>query len=118
MMKNRDTQIIFHILLYCNKIKKSVEPFMGNLQEMKITKYEMNKDVCAFYLLQIGELVNVLSEEFKQKHKQIPWREIKGMRNVIAHHYGVADTTVIIETIDEDIPKLEEFCKILMDKTQ
>lgn len=40
------------------------------------------------------------------------------MRNVIVHHYGVADTTVIIETIDEDIPKLEEFCKILMDKTQ
>jgi uncharacterized protein with HEPN domain len=35
----------------------------------------------------IGEAARHLSEEFKQQHPDIPWREIVQQRNVIAHGY-------------------------------
>ena len=42
-------------------------------------------------ILQIGELVNRVSEETLKENVQIPWRMIRAMRNVFAHSYDRAD---------------------------
>jgi uncharacterized protein with HEPN domain len=39
-------------------------------------------------LMIVGEAANHVSEEFKEKHPEIPWRQIIGQRNVLAHEYG------------------------------
>ena len=62
-------------------------------------------------LLQIGELSNKLSEEFKTAHKQIPWRAIRGMRNVVAHEYGKIDVETVWETAENGTLELMEFCQ-------
>ena len=68
----------------------------------------------AMCILQIGELANSLSEEFRQStNAQIPWRMIRGMRNVLAHSYGEIDEEVIWETANRDIPYLKAFCEDL-----
>lgn len=36
-------------------------------------------------IIQIGELVSRLSDEFLEQHKYIPWHAIKSMRNLHAH---------------------------------
>ena len=53
-------------------------------------------------LAQIGELVRILSDEFKTAYGEIPWRKISGMRNHLIHGYGEIDWT--------DIPKFKEKC--------
>ena len=66
-------------------------------------------------ILQIGELANSLSEEFRQRtHAQIPWKMIRGMRNVLAHSYGEIDEEIIWETANHDIPFLKAFCSQVM----
>ena len=62
-------------------------------------------------ILQIGELSNHLSEEFKQQNKQIPWNEMRGIRNLMAHQYHSVDFEIIWDTSRIDIPALREFCK-------
>ena len=42
--------------------------------------------------------------------KEINWSYIRGMRNVIAHHYGKVDFDVIWSTVKQDIPILKDFC--------
>ena len=67
-------------------------------------------------ILQIGELANHLSEEFKQQHKQIPWNEMRGIRNLMAHQYHSVDFEIIWDTSRTDIPALREFCKDYLKK--
>lgn len=38
----------------------------------------------------------------------IPWRKVRGMRNVLAHRYGAIDVGVLWETITQDIPALRD----------
>lgn len=65
-------------------------------------------------LLQIGELANHLSEKFKNNHKQIPWKAICGMRNVVAHKYGKIDTATVWETSENGVEDLVNFCKTIL----
>jgi uncharacterized protein with HEPN domain len=46
------------------------------------------------------------SEEFKEAHNEISWREMKGMRNILIHEYHAASPKTIWETVTEDIPML------------
>ena len=57
------------------------------------------------------ELTNKLSEEFKSTHRQIPWRAIRGMRNVVAHEYGKIDVETVWETAENGTRELMEFCQ-------
>ena len=64
------------------------------------------RDACALRVLQIGENTNSLSEECRDRFSQIPWHEIVGLRNIIAHEYGDIDGEVLWEIATEDIPSL------------
>lgn len=61
-------------------------------------------------LMQIGELTIKLSQEFKDGHTEIPWRAIRGMRNVVAHEYGNIDEETVWETAEGGTQELKEFC--------
>lgn len=53
-------------------------------------------------LLQIGELTNSLSEEFLTTHPEIPWKQIRGFRNIIAHAYGTVEPSIVWEIITSE----------------
>ena len=59
-------------------------------------------------IIQIGEFVSGLDDDFVKKYSDIPWRQIKGMRNIYAHDYDIIDNDIIWETITEEIPELRE----------
>jgi uncharacterized protein with HEPN domain len=47
---------------------------------------EKMRAVC-MTLINIGELVKNLDDSFRENHKQIPWKEMAGLRDVAAHGY-------------------------------
>lgn len=62
-------------------------------------------------ILQIGELASHLSEVFKAEYAQIPWNEMRGIRNLMAHQYHSVDYEIIWNTACQDIPELAAFCQ-------
>ncbi len=70
----------------------------------------MFQDACCMCVVQIGELVNQLSEETKQRNPGIPWRVIKDTRNFYVHAYGSIDLPSVWATLTTDIPVLKESC--------
>ena len=54
----------------------------------------------------IGEAARCLSTTFQQAHREIPWREIIGQRNILAYEYGQIDHEILFKTTSEDIPVL------------
>ena len=54
----------------------------------------------------IGEAARRVSTSFMDAHPEIPWREIIGQRNVLAHEYGQIDHELLYNTAVEDLPAL------------
>ena len=51
----------------------------------------LSKEIVSFNVLQIGKLVKTLSPEFLSKYDKMPWKDIKGMRDIIGHGYGTIE---------------------------
>jgi uncharacterized protein with HEPN domain len=56
----------------------------------------------------VGEAASRLSKGFQDRHSDIPWRAIRGMRNLIAHDYGHIDHRAVWNTLASDFPTLAE----------
>ena len=54
----------------------------------------------------LGECSRRISPKTRQAHPAIPWQDIIGMRNIIAHEYGKIDLDEIWKTVQSDAPKL------------
>ena len=106
---NRDRDIILHILKYCNEIYLAIERFGNNKDAfMEDAVY---RNAVSMPVQQIGELAKHLSDEFLETHREIPWKEIKGMRTWFAHQYLDMDATIIWDVAQEGIPPLKTFCE-------
>ncbi len=70
---------------------------------------EKTKRAVCMTLINIGELVKTISQEFKIKHSSIPWREISGMRDIAAHKYQTLKMERVWNTIKKDIPMLKNY---------
>jgi len=67
-------------------------------------------DLLCMPLIVIGEMVKkidkITDQSFLKQYSDIPWGEIKGMRNIVVHDYFNIDAEEIFNTCIEDIPKL------------
>lgn len=113
MNLDRDINIIEKILSYCNQIDEAHTAFNKSYEEFKVNS--IYKNAVCLCLMQIGELTKNLSEEFKNNNPDIPWKQIKGMRNIVAHEYGHIDFETIWETTEDGVPALQEFCRKKLD---
>ena len=77
-VQERDLRILEHILTCCDQIDMAVERF-GHSFDL-FDSDPVYRNAVALCIVQIGELVGHLSDEFKAASGQIPWRQIKLMR--------------------------------------
>lgn len=73
------------------------------------------KEIICFNIFQIGELANSLSDEFTKEFNQIPWKQIKGMRNRIVHGYDTIDLEIVWNTANDSILLLREYCNSILE---
>ena len=107
-MKEYDVTILNKIIGYCDEIQKTHDFFKSDKNLFFDTeKGFVYRNSITMPILQIGELAKNLSEEFRQENKSIPWREIMGMRDIFAHHYGALDYDLAWNTSVEDVPGLK-----------
>ncbi|HEY3398479.1 MAG TPA: HepT-like ribonuclease domain-containing protein [Armatimonadota bacterium] len=54
----------------------------------------------------IGEAARRLSPETREKHPEIAWSDIVGMRHHLAHGYDTVDNDMLWDTVTKDLPLL------------
>ena len=54
----------------------------------------------------IGEAASHLSEDFIEKHPDLPWREMRDMRNIVVHEYFGVDNMIVWETLQKNLPPI------------
>lgn len=109
---DRDCSILEHIISYCVQIEETIRRF-GDSYAI-FSNDPIYRNAAALCILQIGELVGKLSEEFRAAHPGVPWRQIKAMRNIVAHSYGTIDPEVTWEVMTDDIPGLKSYCNRIL----
>lgn len=109
---DRDRNILEHMVSYCDQIEATIVRFGDNYSIF--SEDPIYRNAAALCIIQIGELVGKLSEDFRAAHPGVPWRQIKAMRNIVAHSYGTIDPEVTWEVMTEDIPELKAYCKGLL----
>ena len=108
-MNKGDMQRLSHIRVHCEDIAGFIERFGMDFDTFTGDRAYFN--AVSMCVLQIGELANGLSEEYREEtKKRMPWGMIRGMRNWLAHAYAEIDEEIIWETAVNDIPKLLNFC--------
>jgi uncharacterized protein with HEPN domain len=55
----------------------------------------------------IGEAARAIPGDFKDRHPEIPWRRINGMRNVLVHIYFGIDLKIVWAVVERDLPVLK-----------
>ena len=100
---------LLHIVVYCQQIEQTVERFGSSAETFQ--NDPIYRNAAALCILQIGELVGKLTDEFREQHPAVPWRQIKAMRNIVAHSYGTVDPEITWEIITDEIPRLKAYCE-------
>jgi len=62
----------------------------------------------------IGEAVKSLPHEWTEKEPEIPWRQIAGFRDVLAHAYFAVESSIVWEAAVEKAPLLKAACQRLL----
>lgn len=112
-LETKDKQILEHIISYCDEIRMAVQCFGKDESIFKTNPVFLN--ACSMPLLQIGELAKKLSDDLITSTSEIPWRQIKGMRDFFAHDYRSMNKHVIWITVTRNIPQLQQQCKQILE---
>ena len=88
--------------------------YTAGLHQAEFARDERTVEAVCFALVVIGEAVTHVPEDVQAYAPQIPWRKMKGMRNIAAHEYFGLDLSTVWQTATVDVPSLEPQLKALL----
>lgn len=101
----KDPKVFLDHILECIKLieeytkGKTRDDFLSSVgfQDMVVRRLEI-----------IGEAVKNLPQEIKEKHPDIPWKRIAGMRDILIHEYFGIDLGLTWEVVEKELPSLKK----------
>jgi uncharacterized protein with HEPN domain len=61
----------------------------------------------------IEEASSRIPDEFIDSHPELPWREMRDMRNIVVHEYFGVDNKIVWETLKKNLPPVLPLLKNL-----
>ena len=64
------------------------------------------RDAVVRNLMTMGESVRWIPDVILDEHPSVPWRTLRGVRNVVVHEYFGVDDAILWQTVQGDLPPL------------
>lgn len=101
-MKYSDRRRIEKIYAYASKLNDYIK-------ENQMKKEDLLSEISLQWLVttplyNIGEHVYYLSNEYKEKHSEILWTMISGLRHRLVHDYDGTNWNIIADVVFEELP--------------
>jgi len=112
-MDDRDKEILLKILKHVHHAQNHCERYTP-LEQFE--KDDMCVEATVFNLMQIGELSKIaLSDEAKGAIRNIPWKQLYGLRNRIVHGYDGVNLQIVWDTVTNDLPMLQHSIEAIIE---
>lgn len=80
---------------------------LGETELNDFMENELLKRAISMTVINIGELVKNLTQDFREANNSIAWKDIAGFRDIAAHKYKTLDMKLVYNSVKIDIPELE-----------
>jgi uncharacterized protein with HEPN domain len=111
-MNEKDRRTVETIISYCNRLEQHMaaceydkDIYMSNI---------LYKDACALVIIQIGEFAGRLSDEFREEYDGVEWRQLIGLRNIMAHNYEDIIDHIVWTIIQDEIPEIKAYLESIL----
>jgi uncharacterized protein with HEPN domain len=94
----------------CDRIESHIAGLTSDLFE--IDRKTQDAVIRVFEI--IGEAVKSIPEEIRQLEPDIPWRQIAGFRDVLAHSYFAVDPSIVWSAATRKTPDLRPACQRIL----
>lgn len=91
------------ILAACDRI----EAIVKSTSEDSFRESEVLPAAVLHHLTVIGEAIGRLSQQLRDRHAEVPWRQIIAVRHRIVHAYFDLDWQILWDSASDDIPVLQ-----------
>jgi uncharacterized protein with HEPN domain len=85
---------------------QAVADYTRDMTFPQFTADRRTVDAVVRNLIVLGESERWIPEPVKDAHPQVPWRLLRGVRNVVVHEYFGVDPAILWETVRGDLPPL------------
>lgn len=92
---NRDKASILDMI----NAAKRVLLFAAGLDKAALATNQEKQSAILYQVIIIGEATKRLSIEFRSQHSEIPWKDIAGMRDILAHQYDLVNLNTLWDVI-------------------
>ncbi len=94
----------------------AIRAHLANVGEITGAKEDLLlHDALLFQFVVIGEAVKHLAPKTRESSPEIPWTDIAGLRDLIAHEYFRIDIQRVLEIVEKDLPPLEQAISRLLE---
>ena len=105
-------KLLQNIVKHCNVIEDTKQHFGLHYDDFEDNMIYQNAILTP--IVQIGELVKKLPDDFRRQYTEIPWRNIAGMRDIVVHSYETIDKIILWNVANTETIKIKNFCVNLL----
>lgn len=111
-MQHRDYITVQKVL---DEAKMAIQ-LLGDSSLEEFIDNEMLKRAIGMTVINIGELVKNLTDDFRVTYNSIPWKEISGFLDIAAHKYKTLDMKIVYNTVKFDIVELKKNIETILNE--
>lgn len=109
-------------VLYLSEILASmdkIERYTKGVSYEEFIRNEQLVDAVERNIEKIGEAAAAIPDSIRDRHPEVPWKTIVGLRNKVIHHYFAVDHEVVWQIVTKNIPATRSrIADILRDYSQ
>jgi uncharacterized protein with HEPN domain len=110
MRKSEDISYLRDVLDAIERI----ETYVKGVRKDTFFDYLMMQDAVMHQIEIIGEASNRISDTFRELHPELPWMEMRAIRNKIVHDYRGIELEIVWDTVKNNLPSLKIKVKRLL----
>jgi len=93
-----------------------IERYIDGISYEEFIEQEQLVDAVERNIEKIGEAAAAIPDDIRNRHPEVPWKTIVGLRNKVIHHYFAIDSEVIYQIATKNIPETKGMISEILKK--